>query len=123
MNTRPILSVTCREDAVHSAQISSLSGKLTGTAASYEFLDDARTRIDAGLVNVILDLEHVDRVDSTGVGILASLYNSAHAKNGKVVIVHIASRAHSVLSVMHLLEFIKTAESIDAALQLVQGNT
>ncbi len=121
MNTRPALSVACREDADHRAQINTLSGKLIGTAACYEFLDEARARIDAGLVNVILDLEHVDRVDSTGVGILASLYNGASEKDGMVVIVHVAARAHSVLSIMHLLEFIKTAPSVEAALQLLQG--
>ncbi len=78
-----------------------------------------RQHIERGCIHVIIDLAAVDRVDSTGVGILASIYTSAHRRGGRVIIVKADDRAREVLSIMRLFDFLETAETADAALGMV----
>lgn len=119
MTTGPNVTVTYREDLPRHAVTCTLHGKLIGKAASYEFLEEARRRIEEGCENVIVDLAKIDRVDSTGVGILAALYTSAHRHAGRVFIVNADARAREVLTVMRLLDFLETAASADAAIALL----
>ena len=119
MTTVPNVTVTFREDEVRQAVVCTLTGRLIGKAASYAFLEEARQRIERGCIHVIVDLATVDRIDSTGVGILASLYTSAHRRGGRVFVVHADARAREVLSIMRLMDFLETAETTDAALGLV----
>jgi anti-anti-sigma factor len=119
MTTVPNVTATYLEDEERHAVVCTLSGKLIGKTASYAFLEEARQRIERGCIHVIIDLAGVDRVDSTGVGILASIYTSAHRRGGRVFVVNADARARDVLSIMRLMEFLETAESADAALGMV----
>ena len=119
MTTGPNISITYREDTDRQALVCTLSGKLIGKPASYAFLDQVRDHIEHGCLHVVVELSHVDRIDSTGVGILASIYTSAHRRGGRVFLVGPDARAREVLSVMRLLDFLELAESTDAALGLV----
>jgi anti-anti-sigma factor len=119
MTTLPNVTATFREDTDRHAVVCTLTGKLIGKAASYAFLDDVRQRIERGCIHVIVDLAAVDRIDSTGVGILASIYTSAHRRDGRVFVVKADARARDVLSIMRLMDFLETAETADAALGMV----
>jgi anti-anti-sigma factor len=116
MTTGPNVTVTYHEDLPRHAVTCTLQGKLIGKAASYEFLEEIRRRIEEGCENVIVDLAKIDRIDSTGVGILAAVYTSAHRRAGRVFVVNADARAREVLMVMRLLDFLETAASADAAL-------
>jgi anti-anti-sigma factor len=120
MTTAPNLTAIYREDRDRHAVVCTLDGKLIGKAATYEFLDEVRRRIEHGCLNVIVDMGKVVRVDSTGVGILAAIYTSTHRHGGRVFVVNADERAREVLSIMRLLEFLETAESVAAALGMVQ---
>lgn len=119
MSTGSNITVAYREDAGRQALVCTLNGKLIGKPASYAFLDQVREHLERGFLHVIVELSHVDRIDSTGVGILASIYTSAHRRGGRVFLVGPDARAREVLSVMRLLDFLELAESSDAALGLV----
>lgn len=119
MTTLPNVTASYREDADRQALVCTLTGRLIGKAGSYAFLEETRQFIERGCIHVIIDLAAVDRVDSTGVGILASIYTSAHRRGGRVFVVNADARAREVLSIMRLMDFLETAETADAALGLV----
>ena len=120
MTARPSLTVSYDVQTDHRALVCTLTGSLIGTAESYDFLQEVRDQLENSCRHVVLDLAHVKRINSTGVGILAAIYTSAHEREGLVVLVNIDNPTRSLLSVMHLLDFLKIADSVDAALSLVQ---
>jgi anti-sigma B factor antagonist len=120
MTSRPSLTVSYDVQTDYRALVCTLTGSLIGTAESYAFLQEVQEQLENGCLHVILDLAHVKRINSTGVGILAAIYTSAHKREGQVVLVNIDNPTRSLLSVMHLLDFLKTAGSLGAALGLVQ---
>jgi anti-anti-sigma factor len=119
MTTTPNVTATFREDPDRHAVVCTLAGKLIGKPASYAVLDEVRQHVEHGCIHVVVDLAAVDRIDSTGVGILASIYTSAHRRGGRVFVVNADARARDVLSIMRLMDFLETAESADAALGLI----
>lgn len=119
MTTMPNVTATFREDPDRHAVVCTLTGKLIGKPASYAILDEVRQHVERGCIHVVVDLAAVDRIDSTGVGILASIYTSAHRREGRVFVVKADDRARDVLSIMRLMDFLETAESADAALGLI----
>ena len=62
------------------------TGSLCGTAPSYELLEEIRSQIASGNTKIVIDLERVDRIDSCGIGILASVMWSASQAGGKMVV-------------------------------------
>jgi anti-anti-sigma factor len=119
MTATSSLTANFREDSDRHAVVCTLTGKLVGRAASYAFLEETRQHIEGGRIHVVIDLAGVDRVDSTGVGILASIYTSAHRRGGRVIVVKADERAREVLSIMRLFDFLESAESTEAALGMV----
>jgi anti-sigma B factor antagonist len=119
MTARPSLTVTYGLDADRQVLVGTLTGSLIGTAESYAFLAEVQEKLEDECRHVVLDLAHVKRLNSTGVGILAAIYTSAHKRQGQVVLVNVDDPTRAILSVMHLLEFLQIAGSLDAALQLI----
>lgn len=116
MTQPPCFANMFREDSTRQALVCMLTGKLIGRPECYGFLQDARRHIENGLINVILDFSEIQRIDSTGVGILASIYTSANRRGGRVFIVNPDARAREVMTVMRLFDFLEVADSVDAAL-------
>jgi anti-anti-sigma factor len=116
MTDLPCFAIAFREDPARHALVCTLTGKLIGRPDCYSFLQDTRRHIEGGLINVILDFSEIQRIDSTGVGILASIYTSANRRGGRVFIVNPDARAREVMTVMRLFDFLETTATVDAAL-------
>ena len=56
-------------------------------------------------------------VNSTGVGILASIYTSTKNQGGAVYVVSAPDRVESLLQTVQLWQFLNPCESVEAALQ------
>ncbi len=120
MTQPPCFAITFREEPSRHALVCALGGKLIGRPDCYAFLQDTRRHIEAGLINVIIDFSDIQRIDSTGVGILASIYTSANRRSGRVFIVNPDARAQEVMTVMRLFDFLEPATSVDDALARAQ---
>jgi anti-anti-sigma factor len=94
-----------------------MGGKLIGRPECYEFLEDARDDIQAGYVHVILDMEKLVRINSTGVGILAALFTSARQKDGQIYIVNVVESVQRLLELAQLWPFLVVCESVNGALE------
>jgi len=112
---KPCLSTVLSTDVDRGEQVIALKGKLLGTAECYEFLDDTRERIRDGFVRVVLDMSHVELINSTGVGILAAVLTSVRRQEGSLALVGLPERARQVLEFMRLHEFAHFCDSLAAA--------
>jgi anti-sigma B factor antagonist len=79
-----------------------LSGRITlgdGSATLREMLRDL-TR--TGQTKVILNLEDVDYIDSSGIGELVSAFTTSRAGNGELKLLNLTRRVHDLLQITKL---------------------
>jgi len=93
-----------------------LAGPLTDTHECYELLDDVRREIAAGFRVMILDLQGVRRVTSSGIGLLAACYTSAANAGGRLLITGVPERARILLQLVHLWEHLDHFATVEDAL-------
>ena len=65
-----------------------------------------RTHLEAGRVQLVLDLAHVPYIDSCGLGTIAQTYVSAHCRGGWLRLLNVTGRNLQLLSVTRLLTVI-----------------
>ena len=97
-----------------------LAGPLNGLEAAYDFQDEVRRKIAGGCRKIVLDLAEVGRVDSCGIGILASLMWSASQAGSRMVLAAIPSHVEKLLQIVTLLDHVDHAPSREAAMALLQ---
>jgi len=108
------LKITQRE--VGNAVILDLNGKLTGGPDAETFREVFKSLIDRGKKNIVVNLEKVSWINSTGLGILISGYTSVRRGGGDLVIMHASDRIESILYVTKLNLLFKSYESEESAL-------
>ena len=74
--------------------------------------------IETGTNELVVDLEGVDFIDSTGLGVLVGAVRRARAADGDVRLVCTNSRLLKVFDVTGLDEVFTIAESIDTAVAM-----
>jgi anti-sigma B factor antagonist len=109
------LKITQRE--VGNAVILDLNGKLTGGPDADVFRDVFKSLIDQGKKNVVVNLEKVSWINSTGLGILISGYTSVRRAGGDLVVMHASDRIESILYVTKLNLLFKSFESEEDAVK------
>ena len=91
------------------------SGQLYGLNDGYKFQDDVRERVAAGARKVVVDLSAVDRIDSSGIGILVTIMWSASNAGGGLILAALPERIEHLLSMAMLLDHIDHAETVEEA--------
>ncbi len=81
------MSLEIRESTREEVVILSLKGRLA-VGESSSIRDKVNEEIAAGCFNVILDLTHVDYVDSTGLGSMVICFTSLKKKGGALKLVN-----------------------------------
>jgi anti-sigma B factor antagonist len=109
------LKITQRE--VGNVVILDLNGKLTGGPDADTFREVFKSLIDQGKKNVIVNLEKVSWINSTGLGILISNYTSVRNAGGDLVVMHASDRIESILYVTKLNLLFKSFEEEEEALK------
>lgn len=99
-----------------------LAGPLNGLESAYAFQDEVRQLIAGGVKKIVIDLAGVDRIDSCGIGILASLMWSASQANVGMVFAAIPRQIEKLLQIVMLLDHIDHAPSREAAIALLQDS-
>jgi len=103
------------------AWVYTVSGDLHGTGGGYEFQDDVRERVVTGARKIVVDLSSVNRIDSSGIGILVTVMWSASKAGGGLVLAGLQERVEKVLSIAMLLDHIDHADTVDAALRKLEA--
>lgn len=117
MTHRPILTTDVETRPDQQAQIVTLKGKLLGSPEGYEMLEDIRERTEEGLTRICLVMSDVEMINSSGAGILASVYQAATGAGGSLYLVGLQERCRKVLTFMHLHEFAHFVDTVGDALE------
>ena len=116
MSTKPPFSAEMIHTDEPKVQIWRLSGKMMGGNCCYQFLDTVRENVDKGEIHPILDMKDVRFANSTGVGVLASIFTSSKDADGAMHLVGVNDRVQSVLKVINLWYVVSTHDSQEDAL-------
>jgi anti-anti-sigma factor len=103
----------------HEIVVFTLFGDLCGRTRSYELQDEVRSAVASGSRWIVVDLAAVPKIDSAGVGILASLMWSASQAGGGLVMVAVPSKIEKVLEIAMLLDRIDHADSVQEAIGIL----
>jgi anti-sigma B factor antagonist len=117
-NTKLEVESESRDD---NTRIYSLSGALFASDDAYAFQQQVRDEIAGGAHKIVIDLSSVEKIDSSGIGILVALMWSASRAGGALVLAAIPSRVEKILEIAKLLDHIDHAESEAAALAMLEG--
>lgn len=83
--------------------------------ASAAFKDVVRRLVDTGARHVVMDLERVGFVDSSGLGALISLLKAVRGAGGDLKLASLSGPVRTVLEVTRLVRVFETHETADGA--------
>jgi anti-sigma B factor antagonist len=92
---------------------------LHGTPEAYAFQEEVRSRFTEGARRIVIDLSRVDHVDSSGIGIFATLAASARNSGSRLALAALPSRVEQVMRVVRLFDLIEHAPTVEEALEKI----
>ncbi|NIM00724.1 MAG: STAS domain-containing protein [Acidobacteria bacterium] len=104
------------EKEASGALVYTLGGNLFGSPEGYAFQDDVRGAVAEGPRGIVVDVSAVQRLDSSGVGILLTIMWSASQAGTKLILAALPERIEKILSVAVALEHIEHAPTLNEAL-------
>jgi anti-anti-sigma factor len=93
-----------------------LSGSLFGSTEGYAFQEEVRQKIASGARKVVIDLAAVDKIDSSGIGILVAMMWSASRGGAGLILAALSARVEQVLGIAMLLDHIDHTATVEEAL-------
>lgn len=93
-----------------------LGGRIIGDAVP-EFKSVLREQIQADTTLLILDLDGVELLDSTALGVVIACYTTLKKRGGTLVLTHVPQNVQDVLETTRLVSVLEIFPSNDAALQ------
>lgn len=94
-----------------------LHGKLQGGPDAEDFKAIFKDLIKEDKKRIIVNLEKVSWINSTGLGILISGYTTLRREGGDIVLIHVSDRIESILYVTKLNLLFKTFETEEEAVK------
>jgi anti-sigma B factor antagonist len=94
------MTITTRE--VSHVTIVDLSGRITLGNETEQLRDTIRQLIAAGKKKIVLNLAHIDYIDSSGVGELVSSFTAVRNAGGDLKLLSLTKKVHDVLHVTKL---------------------
>lgn len=101
----------------YGAVVLDLDGKLTGGPDAETFRNIFKNLINEGKKNIIVNLEKVSWINSTGLGILISGYTSVRKGGGDLILTNVGDRIESILYVTKLNLLFNTFDSEEEAIK------
>jgi anti-sigma B factor antagonist len=94
------LTIAFRE--VGDVTVLDLSGRITVGEGSVQLREAIHGLIGEGVRNILLNLERVNHIDSSGLGELVSAYTAVRSQHGEVKLLKPAKRVYELLQVTKL---------------------
>ena len=100
-------------DSERCAWIYHLKGKFVGSQKCYEFLEDARERVDSQTPNVVLLMSGITFINSTAIGMIAALLTYAGNQGGSVFLVGAPDSAQRQLKDTHVGDYLSMVDLME----------
>ena len=107
-----------RESIYQKVAVLSLRGKLMGPPETTRLFDDVQELIADGVTRVVIDLSHVNWINSMGVGSIMKSFSELKKNDGDLRLVGLTQKVHSVFMMTQLTRVLTIhntrEEAIDA---------
>lgn len=93
-----------------------LKGKITIGSGDVQLREVINGLVDKGRKNILINMQDVTTIDSSGIGELVGCYTSVTHKGGKLKLLHLPPKINDVLTVTQLITVFDVYESEPEAL-------
>jgi anti-sigma B factor antagonist len=109
------LQGTCRE--VGDVTVIDFSGKITLGEASATLRTMVRGLVEQGRRKILLNLDDVDYIDSSGIGELVGAHTAVRSANGELKLTNLSRRVNDIMQITRLFTVFDVQTNEDAALR------
>ncbi len=92
-----------------------IRGSFIGNADTDRFREDVDDFIEQGNKNLVINLQKVDYINSSGIGAIISARGNYQKENGMVKLVGVSRNVQNLLVVTRLIEIFEVYETLDEA--------
>ncbi len=96
--------------------ILSLKGKILGGPEAGAINDKIHENIESGKKKIVLDMEGLELMNSSGLGILIAAVTTLKNNDGALVLCHVPERTRHLLKMTRLLNVFDLYDSVDEAI-------
>jgi len=114
------MALIMTEQELNGITVVGMKGEIVLGEESNAFREKIKELLMAGKKKIVLNVANVSYIDSTGVGVLVSCFNSARSHDGALKLVNVWSRFREVLQMTRLLTVFDTYDSESDAIQSFQ---
>ena len=79
--------------------------------------------LEAGARNIVMNMERVTKMDSSGVGELAAAHSSVSGRGGRFILVALPERLATVLQITQLMGVLESFDDMESALDSLAVRT
>ena len=94
-----------------------LKGKLMGPPATTKLIDDVKELLDDGVIRVVIDLKHVNWINSMGVGAILKALSLLNKAGGVLHLVGLTEKVRSVFMMSQLTKIIPINATVNEAIE------
>ena len=105
------MSMLWKERRLDDVVIADLSGRITIGEGTVTIRDNLQKLLDAGNSKFLLNLEHVDYIDSSGLGELVTAFTTVRNSGGQLKLVNLTKRLKDLLQITKLLTVFESFDS------------
>lgn len=106
---------------VDAVTIVDLDGKLKLGEDTEQFRTHVRGLLDSGSKKILLNMQNIHQLDSSGVGELVRAFATTASQGGQLKLLNLTKRLHDLLSVTKLLTVFETFEDERCAVDSFSG--
>jgi anti-sigma B factor antagonist len=96
---------------VQKVSILDLKGKITIGSGDIQLRETINKLVEDGRKNILINMQEVTTIDSSGIGELVGCYTSVTNKGGKLKLLHLPPKISDVLTVTQLITVFDVYES------------
>ncbi len=97
--------------------ILALSGKIMGGPEAGQINDKINALIDENKKKIVIDLEKVEWMNSSGLGILIGAITTLKNNDGHMVLIHVSDRIENLLKITKLISVFTIKPDLESALE------
>ena len=109
--------MTIKEKKSGNVTVLSLKGDLMGEPETGKLREHLYGLLNAGSLNIVVDLAGVRYVSSTGLGTLISCLTSTKSKGGDMRLARVTEKVESLFVITQLVKVFKEYETVERAVQ------
>lgn len=109
--------LTMMERTIDDVTILDLSGSIRLGEEEATLREKVKSLLAAGRTKILLNLEQVDYIDSSGIGALVYSFTTARTHGGYLKLLNLSQRVHDVLTLTKLLSVFEEFKDEDEAVK------